>query len=387
MFNTNLTAFRFASESDSTFPSVPSLQNWPWLLRLSLAFITLASISLPLYAAQVSRFCPECTGATAALQRAQALAPPVQCDWPNGRPEFPIPDDLVCHSTDLDVLLVNPLTGKLYAYSLLFERHLNRHSVQTRVMSADEQEAARITVEIYQELITADFSRTVGAQDVIQSSVPGIQNSTECPDGTALDHVLNPELRQWMIEELRANWNQVLGAFNAREVGVSRNVGISASFGFVSLSVGWSTSSAPPPMDEVFVAGFAFDSSEVERELGMDGDVISFVIHDARWVDDRFVMDLDFSPELSRAAGRSVDRLLSGLSVVDNHCVIDKLADHAEDNPVLDFRVGGPGGSLFDFPDTSGSSGSELCTKRVCATVCVDGRCHCQFEVVVLTLC
>ncbi|MCA1778697.1 MAG: hypothetical protein LC637_04745 [Xanthomonadaceae bacterium] len=306
---------------------------------------------MPIQATQISRFCPECVDETGARQKATTFAPPVQCDWPNARPELPIPDDLVCHSSDLDVLLVNPLTGDLFAYRLLFEPQLNRHLVQTRVISPDEQEAAGITVEIYRELMVADFGGTTGAQGVIQTRTPGTRNSTECPSGTALDHVLNPELRQWMIDELRTKWNEVLGPFNAREVGVTRNVGISASLGPVSLSVGWSSS--PAPLDDVFVAGFGFDSSEVERESDLNSDVITFIIHDARLVDHRFVMDEDFSPELSRAAGRSVDRLLSGQTVIDNPCVIDKLADYAESNPELDFRVGGPGGSRFDFPDTS----------------------------------
>ncbi|MEX2497941.1 MAG: hypothetical protein WD397_03580 [Wenzhouxiangellaceae bacterium] len=355
------------------------------LIGVSLACLAMSLVSRPVQATQISRFCPECSDETGARQKAATFTPSVQCDWPNGGPEIPIPDDVVCHASDLDVLLVNPLTGELYAYRLLFEPQLNRHVVQTRVMLADEQEAARITVEIYQSLLTADFSRTVGAQDDIQSSMPGIQNSTGCPDGTALDHVLNPELRQWMIDELRENWNEVLAPFNAREVGVTRNVGISASFGFVSLSVGWSSS--PAPLDDVFVAGFGFDSSEVVRESYTDGDVITFKIHDARLVDLKFSMDAEFSPELSRAAGRSVDRLLSGLTVIDNPCVMDKLAEHAENNPELEFRVGGAGGSPFDFPDISGASDDDLCTKRLCATVCVNGDCQCQFEVVVLTFC
>lgn len=355
------------------------------LIGVSLAILAVSLVSMPVQATQISRFCPECSDETGARQKATTFTPSVQCDWPNGSPEFPIPDDLVCHSSDLDVLLVNPLTGALYAYRLLFESQLNRHVVQTREMSADEQEAARITVEIYQSLLTADFSSTVGTEGVIQSGMFGIQNSTECPDGTALDHVLNPELRQWMIDELRARWNEVLGPFNAREVGVTRNIGISASIAGVALSVGWSSS--PAPLDDVFVAGFGFDSSEVVRESDLNSDVITFIIHDARLVDHRFVMDEDFSPELSRAAGRSVDRLLSGETVIDNSCVMDKLAEHAENNPELEFRVGGPGGSLFDFPDISGADDGELCSKRLCASVCVDGKCQCQFEVVVLTFC
>jgi len=386
MFNKRSTAFQFINGSDSTLFSVPSRPNRPGLLGLSLALIFLSTISLAAFAAQVSRFCPECADSSTASQKATLFTPPVRCDWPNGSPELPIPDDLVCHSSDLDVLLVNPLTGELFAYRLQFDSQLNRHVLQTRVMSLDEQEAARTTVEIYQELMTADFGGTADAQSVIQSSTPGIQNSMECPDEpTALDHVLNPELRQWMIDELRDPWFRILGQFNNRNSGVSRTRGISASVGPVTLSTGWSSS--PPPLDDVFFAGFGFNVSEVPVDSIVNGNIITFRINDVRYIDNRLVVDSEFAPGLSRAAGVAVNNLLSGQTVVDNQCVIDKLAEYDDNNPEIEFREGGPGGSLFDFPDTSGSSGSDLCTKRVCATVCIDGNCSCQFEVVVLTLC
>ena len=387
MCNKRSTAFQFINGSDSTLFSVPSRPNRPGLLGLSLALIFLSTISLAAFAAQVSRFCPECADSSTASQKATLFTPPVRCDWPNGSPELPIPDDLDCHSSDLDVLLVNPLTGDLFAYRLQFDSQLNRHVLQTRVMSLDEQEAARTTVEIYQELMTADFGGTADAQSVIQSSTPGIQNSMECPDEpTALDHVLNPELREWMIDELRSQWVTILARFDNRDAGVSRTRGINASFRGVTLSVGWSSSS--PPAEDAFLAGFRFDTSEAAPpESIVDSDIIVYRIHEAHMLDLVFSMDEEFSPELSRAAGREVSELLSGQTVVDNQCVIDKLAEYDDNNPEIEFREGGPGGSLFDFPDTSGSSGSDLCTKRVCATVCIDGNCSCQFEVVVLTLC
>ena len=43
-----------------------------------------------------------------------------------------------------------------------------------------------------------------------------------------------------------------------------------------------------------------------------------------------FTMDAEFTPELSRAAGRAVNELLSGETVVDHPCVMDKLAEQAE---------------------------------------------------------
>jgi len=335
-------------------------------------------------ATQISRFCPECTDATSAAQKATTFTPPVQCDWPNGTPEIPIPDDLVCYSTDLDVLLVNPLNGDLYAYQLRFEPLLNRHVLQTRTMSSEELQAAQTTVEIYQELATAEFGSRSGAPTGLKIGKSDTRNSMGCPEGTALDHVLNPELREWMIDELRSQWVHILGRFENRSR-VSRTSGISASVAGITLSVGWSTS--PPPLDDIFFAGFRFDVSEVPIDNVANSDFITFQIDDARMLDFTFLFDVEFAPNLSRAAGEEVNLLMSGQTTVDNPCVMEKLAQHEQDNPELEFRIGGPGGARFDFPELTGGGGSNLCSKRLCATVCVDGQCQCQFEVVVLTLC
>lgn len=351
-----------------------------------LTFIALLATSAQLSATQVSRFCLECSDSTTATHKATTLTPAVECNWPGGRPEFPIPDSLVCHSTDLDVLLINPITKRLFAFKLIFVPALNRHIVQSRAMSANETKAALTTVEVYQDLMRSSFGGTSRGRVKVKDDKFGGKNSMECPpDGsTALDHVLNPELRQWMIDDLRDQWVTILSRFNNRNASVSRTRGISASYAGVTISAGWSRSSSP--LEDVFVAGFRFDSSEVAPpESIVDSDIITYRINEARMVDLVFVMDAEFSPELSRAAGVAVNQLLSGQVVVDNHCVIDKLAQFEEDNPELEFRVGGPGGLPFNFQDTSG--GTDLCTKRLCATVCVDGSCQCQFEVVVLTYC
>ncbi|MGB0513688.1 MAG: hypothetical protein ACPGJE_02470 [Wenzhouxiangellaceae bacterium] len=282
------------------------------------------------------------------------------------------------------MLLINPLTGDLYAYRLRFEPLLNRHVLQTRTMAPEEQQAAQITVEIYQELATAEFGGRSGTASGLKIGDSGLRNSMECPEGTALDHVLNPELRQWMIDELRSQWVHILSRFQNR-ASVTRTAGISASVAGITLSAGWSRS--PPPLDDIFFAGFRFDTSEVPIDNVVNSDFITFQINDARMLDLTFLFDVEFAPNLSRAAGEEVNLLMSGQATVDNPCVMEKLARHEQDNPELEFRIGGPGGAPFDFPDLSGASDSELCSKRLCATVCVDGQCQCQFEVVVLTLC
>lgn len=354
------------------------------LKAVAVLLLALSAFSLPARAAQVSQFCPDCTDDSVARQKATGFAPPVRCDWPNGSPQFPIPEDLVCHSSDLDVLLINPLTGQLFPYAIRFESQLNRHILQTRVMSADERQAALTTVEIYQELMVADFGGSASMSGTIQSTTPGIENSMECPNGTALDYVLNPELRQSLINELRDQWVFVLSRFNNRNARVSRTGGISVEFGSISVSAGWSSS--PPPLDDVFISGFRFDFSEVAIDDIVNSDIITFVINEARLENLTFVLDAVFSRELSRAGGVAVNRLLSGLTIVDNPCVIEKLARYAE-SINAEFRTGGPGGDPFDLGGIDLNQGGQFCTRRLCATVCVNGDCQCQFKVVVLVPC
>ncbi|MGK7295023.1 MAG: hypothetical protein ACNS61_04225, partial [Candidatus Wenzhouxiangella sp. M2_3B_020] len=334
----------------------------------------------------VSEFCTDCVDEASARQRAASFAPPVSCDWPNGRPEFPIPSDLECRSKHRDVLLVNPFRNELFSYRLYFDRMLNRHILQNRIMSSDERRAAETVVDVHQALMSANFGGSVSEGDVTSSQSAGVQNDMSCPDGTALDHVLNPELREWMFAELENQYSRVMAAFRNRSAGVSTSTGISASVGGVSLTVGWSRAegNSQPP---VFEAGFVFDFSEVVRESSIFRDTIVFRVDRARFIRGVFSLDASFDEGLSRAAGRPVTQLLTGQTVIDNPCVQEKLKEYADNNPVLEFREGGAGGPLFDFQDITQDNGGELCTKRLCATVCVDGRCACQFEVVVLTFC
>src|SRR5690625_7297714 len=83
-----------------------------------------------------------------------------------------------------------------------------------------------------------DFSHTVQGNEVTTLGSLIQSDGTECPQGTALDHYLNPGMREWMIDEMRQNWAQGINALSQSDPRVSRRIGIGASAGPVRLTVG-----------------------------------------------------------------------------------------------------------------------------------------------------
>lgn len=351
-------------------------------MALSTALLLVStSVLAQSWTPRASEFCAACQDSTSAQQKAWTFKPAVHCDWPGGQPELPIPPDLECWSKDREVLLVNPHTNQVFSYRLVFDRDTNRHALKDWQLSSDQAGAVDAILDIYHALMSADFGHQVQGHEVITYGTRRLNDGSDCPEGTALDHVLRPELRQWMFSEVEDQWLDVMQVFRQREPGVSRSVGISASVGPVRLSVGWEDNQ--PPNNEIFRARFVFPNSEVPTSAPFL-DVIVFEVHEFDFGMQSILMDMEYVEDLSRAAGKQVPQLLSGQTVIENACVQQKLDEYQDATPV-EFRVGGPGGQRFDFPPTN--PGDNLCTKRLCATVCVDGSCQCQFEVVVLTLC
>src|SRR5690625_2097154 len=350
---------------------------------LLLALIPLAySNTFPSLTAE---FCDCCTTTEAAQQKAWSLSPPVHCDWPGGYAVCPIPPEVSCRSDDRQVILINPQTQAVYSYQLVFDSDSNSHLIQEWPLSSDLSAAVSTIQAIYQPLLGFDFSHTVQGNEgttfgsVIQS------DGTECPQGTALDHYLNPGMREWMIDEMRQNWAQVLNAFSQSEPRVSRSIGIGASAGPVRLTVGWD-SSAGAPVDEVFRAGFVFDESEVSTSPPFR-DMPVFDIHEFYQNGLNISMDVEFNEGLSRVAGQPVNILFSGQATIDSPCVLQKLEEYQQLRPDIEFREGGPGGPLFEFPQGDHPL-DDYCSKLLCARTCVDGDCSpCQFTVTVLVAC
>ncbi|MGY6553346.1 MAG: hypothetical protein ACXIUM_02370 [Wenzhouxiangella sp.] len=359
--------------------------RWSFWFALLVAITSQANASSS--AGFVAQFCNWCTTPAAAQQKAWALSPTVECNWPGGYAEFPIPPDLHCWSWDRQVLLINPHTGSIYSYQLTFDPISHSHVLSEWALPADLLAAAETVLDIHQALFYADFSHLVEANDIVRSKVFSLSGEEECPQGTALDHVLNPAMRQWMTDQLHQRWWQVSAAFDRKQPRVSRSLGVSASVGPVTLTVGWENTGTGVPIQEIFRAGFIFSESEVSTAPPLD-DVLVFDIHEFNRTDATNIsMNMTFNEGLSRAAGQPVNLLLSGQTTIDNPCVLQKLDDYVQSRPDLEFREGGPGGPPFEFPAPPDPF-QGYCSRVLCARTCVDGVCTtCQFNVTVLVPC
>lgn len=333
----------------------------------------------------VAEFCSWCTTTEAAQQKAWSLAPTVHCDWPEKDATSSPPQEVSCRSEDRQVLLINPQTENVYSYQLVFDSDSNSHLIQEWSLSSDLSAAVSTIQDIRQALMDFDFSHTVQGNEVTTLGSLIQSDGTECPQGTALDHYLNPGMREWMIDEMRQNWAQVLNAFSQSEPRVSRSIGIGASAGPVRLTVGWD-SSAGAPIDQVFRAGFVFDESEVSTSPPFR-DMIVFDVHEFFQQGSNISMNIEFNEGLSRVAGQPVNILFSGQATIDSPCVLQKLEEYQRLRPDIEFREGGPGGLLFEFPQGDHPL-DDYCSKLLCARTCVDGDCSpCQFTVTVLVAC
>lgn len=352
------------------------------MLLLAMSSLANAGTSASL----VAQFCDWCTTPAAAQQKAWALSPPVQCDWPGGFAIFPIPPEVHCWSWDRQVLLINPHTGSIYSYHLAFDPISNSHLLTEWSLPPDVLTVAETVRDIHQALFNADFFHIVQGNEFLQAETFMLSGGADCPQVTALDHILNPGMRQWMTDQIRQNWIQVMAAFNHSKPRVSRSIGITASFGPVSLTVGWESAGGGAPVQEIFRARFIFPVSEVSTSPPFE-DRITFDVLEFDFAGGSVAMNMEFNEGLSQAAGQPVNLLLSGQTTIDNPCVLQKLDNYVQSRPDLEFREGGPGGPPFEFPPAPAPF-QGYCSRVLCARVCVDGVCtSCQFTVTVLVPC
>lgn len=344
---------------------------------------------------QVGYFCSSCTDVTSARQRALALAPSPNCDYGNP-PQLP---PISCQTTTRRVILGNHISGQKFAFLVTTDEML-ASSVEADTLTSTEVELIDTIFDLRADWAGIDWNQTVEDGTIRAGTMGRIplytgyaakqtSRDSDCPVGTALDHVLNPALQAPLKDAITFEVMNRLSDYQGMNPRVRRltGVGVTVPSG-AGLSLQWEN-----PDDNSFQASYGFPVSEVDSGLT---DVLVYDVELRGEHNGQPLLHIGFDDQASRAAGTIVRDLLNGAATitVSDECVLEKLEEFNDAENGSDIRVGGPGGDPFDFSGlSSGDGGGALCSKILCATVCSvdsDGNktgCECQFEFAVLVPC
>jgi len=329
---------------------------------------------------QVAYFCADCTNTTAAQQQALQYRPAYACDY-GSPPQLP---PISCQTAVRRVILINHLTRQQYAFLVTVTSHLDIDIVPD-MLSTDELLYIDRAIDLREDWAAMNLDQVVedgqvsaGAAGMIKIR-PQKSTRSDCPVGTALDHVLQPSLQSPLKDAISLTVMNHLSDYAGAGPRVRRLSGIGLSLRGVGFDIQWEN-----PEQDWFLANFGFPESEVSSPLN---DFLSFEVELRGELNGQPILEIEFQPESSRAAGAIVDDLMNGRATVQNQCVMEKLEQFEQQNSNIEFRVGDPSGARFDFSTGGGGGTSNLCTKLLCATVCVNDICSCQFEVEVLVMC
>jgi len=344
---------------------------------------------------QVAYFCPSCTDQTSARQRALALAASPNCDY-GVPPQLP---PISCQDTIRRVILGNHISGQKFAFLVTTDEML-ASSVESDSLTTVERDLIDTIFQLRADWAGIDWHQTV-EDGTIQAGTMGrislyteyatqqTSGGSDCPVGTALDHVLNPALQAPLKDAITFEVMNRLSEYQGMNPRVRRltGVGVTAPSG-AGLSLQWEN-----PDERTFQASYGFPVSEVDSGLT---DVLVYDVELRGEHNGQPLLHIGFDDQASRAAGAIVRDLLNGAATItiSDECVLEKLEAFNDAENGSEIRVGGPGGDPFDFSGlSSGDGGAALCSKILCATVCSvdsDGNktgCECQFEFAVLAPC
>lgn len=353
------------------------MKNYCWLVGLGLLISLVTPNSAAGYDEQVAYFCSTCTSDAAARQKAQtAYAPPLVCDYGNP-PTYPPPGG--CQETVRRVILGNHLTGQVFAYLV------KRNDTGT-INLIGESPLSSIELDLYDSIIEfRNEWEDILAQgfDVgdlgINSSLHIFHErlSSECPDGTALEVATDPNALASFKNKIRLQMEAVLAGRLANQPRVSGGqVGATVSRGSVSLSGALNIEQPVPAGVNGLAIRFPIN------EVGTNDDLLSFnieLVATTVFGDPAFSIELE--PSGSWVDGASLSDLMSGAVIIDNDCIIDKLANvpGADWQPEPPQPIGAPG----DGGGGGGGGGPSFCVKTY--RMYVMGQFQGTFRV--LTLC
>jgi len=206
-----------------------------------------------------------------------------------------------------------------------------------------------------------------GDQPLIQSYFDASRSTRDagsCPEGTALDAVLDPSVMIQVEEWIYAQAVQKLPPFDEGESWVRGMTGVGAqAFGF-GISAQWEPGAEGRNFYEVL-----FDRSEEPNPIARDSLVFEVDYLGNGPASGRPLMTIDFNPELSRAAGQPVRNLERGGEYA-NDCIVAKI-ERALTEQGYTFHYPPHDPTPRPFPEFQGGSGFSVdrCPKRLAAKV------------------
>ena len=320
-------------------------------MRLFLTFAFIFSVGFATDSAysyeKLGYLCEGCTSDVEARQKALTALPQPICDWGpySQAADFAAMasdrtwgsvrhaltrrmsgDYPICGAPERRVVIANPETSQLFAYIVLWSQQQWDYFIAQDVsLTQDEIAGYELLIDFVDDwrsfLEAPIYLDDIATSQYSSSAVPA---NTGCPEGTALDFVLDPTLEVAAKQRMKADVTQNLSAYQDYDPSVTGGT-IGLLFRRIPLTFNFSG----PERDEIEFISLVGPINE----YGQPGDELLYSV-DLRGVNGATgnpYVSFDLQIDESEVLGAPLDHLLSGdVNVEDSPCVREKLASVAE---------------------------------------------------------
>lgn len=292
----------------------------------------------------VGYFCANCVDFDSAQQQAVQYAAPLEC---NSDEVLIDPySDLECSSEDRRVVLGNHLTGQVFAF-LVTRGNEFPWPTTANAVSLNSTETT-----LYQGILDLriDWENALRGGMTIQPE-QGVQDEGEiCPFGTAIDYLTRPGGQAQLKDMITADVTANIEDYQDHNPWYTSGFGV----GLTVLGTGGNLQFPDGGDEGESIYSIVFPVSEVDDPPFNDVLVYDLQLNGVA-SDGQALLDIDFLPDSSRAAGARMDELFSGNVEVTNECVLERIG-RLDDVGNNRFQAGG---SALDPNNTFGTGGSS----------------------------
>jgi len=296
----------------------------------------------------VGYFCANCLDFDSAQQQAMQYAAPLECNTDDG---FIDPDlELICGSEDRRVILGNHLTGQVFAFVV------SRGNELPWPTTADAVSLNATETQVYETILNlrVDWENALEGGMTMPPEQSPQNGDDSCPSGTALDFLT----RQGGQEQIE---NMITGVVSSNIDAYRDQQPWYSNFGVgVTIRGTGGRLRFPDGVDEGQSRYFVeFPISEVETPPFPDVLVYNLELQGVGG-SGIAILDIEFVPESSRAAGSRLSQLFSANVEITNDCVLEKLG-RLDDIGGNELRLGqgSGGGGALDPNNTFAPGGSS----------------------------